>query len=297
MRFTKAFKDHLAEKLKDKVVSIKELAHGAHNINYTVKCKKNKYLLRVYANIQFDNVDKEYKVLKLLDGKYAPKVFFKDKSKKYLTFNYLVEEFIEGKVIKKFRPEHIKQAAIALKNIHKTKKPTKKRIPCISRWTRRTLENNNPQAHLDLDWNELYKKARIKATSLLKDYYKNKKHLELIHGDPIFLNCIFPKKGTVLIDWEFGVFGDFVEDLATFIIEDKLSKKEEHMFLKAYGYGIKKKEYDIVLGQKIKRNLALIAWLAQRINMVKQGHVHKYDKLQDHFKTLKKEVNYLKKML
>jgi len=294
MRFSAPFKNYLFEKLSDEVLSIKELAHGAHNINYTINCRKKKYLLRIYVSSQFDNIDKEYKVLKLLNGNSAPKVFFKDKSKEHINYNYLVEEFIEGEVKDKFSPKLLKLAAECLKKIHSIKRAKIEKVKPVSDWTLKTLRENDPSPHLNSDWPDIFSKARETATQLLKS---RSLKFSLIHDDPIAKNFIIAKDGLILVDWEFATYGDFAEDLAVMIVEDRLSKDHEKIFLDAYGFGIKSSEYKIVLGHKIKRTLACIAWRAERINMMNKGHKHKAETVDEHINNLRKDVEYLKNLL
>jgi aminoglycoside phosphotransferase (APT) family kinase protein len=293
MKLSSSLKSYLSERLSDEVLSIKELAHGAHNVNYTINCKNKKYLLRVYVSPQFDNIDKEYKVLKLLNGNSAPKVFFKDKSKKHINYNYLVEEFIEGKVKDKFSPKLLKLAAECLKKIHSIKRSTNEKVKPISDWTIKTLKKNDPSPHLSQDWSNIFSNACETVTKLLKS---RSLKFSLLHDDPIAKNFIITRDDLILVDWEFVTYGDFVEDLAVMIVEDRLSKEHEQIFLESYGFGIKQTEYKIVLGHKIRRTLACIAWRAERINMMDKGYKHKAETIDNHIHHLRKEVEYLKSL-
>jgi aminoglycoside phosphotransferase (APT) family kinase protein len=292
MKFSSRFKNFLSKRLKEEVIGITELAHGAHNINYTIRCKKGRYLLRVYVTQQFDNIDKEYKVLKLLDGRSAPRVLFKDKSKKYLKHNYLVEEFVEGKVKDSFSPKYLRLAADCLKEIHNIKRPTTMKVKPVSSWALRTLKNNNPSPHLKEDWPTLFKKACGYAEELLGSRSVKP---TLIHDDPIAKNFIIAEEGLVLVDWEFATFDDPLGDLAVMIVEDKLSASHERILIDAYG--IKQNQLKFVLGHKIKRCISCIAWRAERINMMERGHKHKSETVEEHIEYLRKEVDYLKKLL
>ena len=52
------------------------VGHGAHNQNYLLDTSKGKLMLRVYANTQFENAAKEYKVLTKLGGFLGPKPYY-----------------------------------------------------------------------------------------------------------------------------------------------------------------------------------------------------------------------------
>lgn len=287
MRFSSAFKTYLSERLDDPVVRIEELAHGAHNINYVLECESGKYLLRVYVSSQFDNIDAEFEVLRKLDGDFAPRVFFMDKSREHLEYNYLVEEFIEGEVKKRFGPDLLRLAAQCLKSVHSHVSPAQPVKP-VSDWTMEVLESHDPSPYVD-GWQELYEQASRAANDLLRERSLQKS--SLLHGDPIASNFIIKEDRVVLIDWEFASHGDPFEDLATVIVEDRLSESEEDVFLEAYG--VSEKDRRFILAHKIKRCLACIAWRAERIAMLDKGLKHVDETAQEHIYGLREDAQYL----
>lgn len=291
MRFSSAFKAYLSERLDDPVVRIEELAHGAHNINYVLEGESAKYLLRVYVSSQFDNIDAEFEVLRKLDGNFAPRVFFMDKSRGYLEYNFLVEEFIEGEVKRRFGTDLLRLAAQCLKSVHDMKYPAQPVKP-VSDWTMEVLESHDPSPYVD-GWSELYERAFDVAESLLQA--RSLKEASLLHGDPIASNFIVKRDHVVLIDWEFASHGDPFEDLATMIVEDRLSESEEDVFLEAYGVSAGDRRF--VLAHKIKRCLACIAWRAERIAMLDKGLKHVDETAQEHIDCLREDAQYLSHLI
>lgn len=130
----------IEDKLKIKVIKTEELGKGEYNINYVLNTSKDKLVLRIYANTQFDNAEKEFKILQKLQGKFAPKALYFDSSKKFIEYNYMIQEYIEGKTLNEFTEIDLKELANILKEIHNTTDNRKKRKPqLISDWCKNII--------------------------------------------------------------------------------------------------------------------------------------------------------------
>ena len=57
---------NLEKKLECGISEFHEIGHGEHNINYCLISDKGKFVLRINANKQFNNLGKEFEILKKL---------------------------------------------------------------------------------------------------------------------------------------------------------------------------------------------------------------------------------------
>lgn len=98
MKMDKKQVNLIIKKIDEKLVKFSFLAKGNHKDNYLIQTAKNKYILRIENNPQFNNLKKEYKILKIVEKlNFGPKVYLFDNSHKIITKDYLLEEFISGK--------------------------------------------------------------------------------------------------------------------------------------------------------------------------------------------------------
>lgn len=122
--------------------------------------------------------------------------------------------------------------------------------------------------------------------------------MHLIHDDSIPENVIRTRTGLVLVDWELATYDYFFYDFGCLLGENHLSEKKEKTFLQAYGFGMNEKEQKIIHAVKLKRILASIAWLVERIATIKQGQeIFKGQNIRKYEKKLKEEIKYLTKLL
>jgi len=61
IKITKKLLSHLEKELKCDIEKYETIGHGEHNMNYVLKTDKGKFVLRIYANTQFDNSKKNLK--------------------------------------------------------------------------------------------------------------------------------------------------------------------------------------------------------------------------------------------
>lgn len=300
MKIPKKLLHHIELKLNCKIKSCKEIGSGEHNLNYALETDKGKYVLRIYANLQFDNAKKEYNILKKIKGNLAPKALFLDTSKETIEYNYMIQEFIEGTPLKELSNKHIDKIAGILKKVHRITDKTKERpAQIISDWCRKNMLETSKKIGEDFNkaMIELHGqvKARVdKIMPLLEKY----KRTHLIHDDPVLENFLVQDNNIFLIDWELATHNYFFLDLGTFIAENHITKEHEDAFLKAYGFGQTEEERKIIEIAKMYRILGSISWLIERIQMIKEGkHKHVGAGIEKHEKQMKKEIKYLKEML
>ena len=145
IKITSKLTKSIESQLDCKVLSHKPLGKGEHNVNFLLNTIKGDFVLRIYANTQFDNSEKEYKILKKLNGKCAPKVYFFDNSKSNFKYDYMIQEFIDGITLKKFSDNDLKNVAKIMKEIHQIKDLTKNREwkEPIGSWSKKNILQNS----------------------------------------------------------------------------------------------------------------------------------------------------------
>ncbi len=293
---------NVESKLDCKIDSYKTLGNGEHNLNFLLKTDKNNFVLRINANVQFNNSKKEYQTLNKLNGKFAPKVFFFDDSKLYCEYDHMVQEFVEGITLKKFSTDDLKQLAKLLKEIHKIKgsRDKKEWKEMISSWSRKNILQNSKFLGVEFHKNmkQLYSKVSEELEQiqpLIKKYSRT----HLIHDDIIPENVIRTREGKlILVDWEFARFDYFFFEFGCLFAENNLSTAQEETFFREYGFGLKPNEKKIIHAIKINRVLSLISWLTERITSIKQGkQMFVGEKISKYQKLLKKEINHIHKLL
>ena len=302
IKITQNLLSHIGKELDCNIKGHKILGNGEHNMNYILETDKGKIVLRVYANTQFDNSKKEFKTMKKLDGKFSPKALYLDTSKKFIAQDYMVQEFIKGKTLKKFNKENIVKVANLLKEMHKIKDPTRDREwdHPISNWTKNNLLKNSKILGQEFHNNikELYNEV-LSRLEKIKPLMKNYKRTTLTHDDPIPENFIEKENGDlILIDWELATFDYYFFDFGCVIAESHINKELEKIFLESYGFGLKENEQKIIQTIKINRILSLIGWLIERIAMCKQGkEICVFQDKDKYEKKLEEELKHIRILL
>jgi len=121
----------------------------------------------------------------------------------------------------------------------------------------------------------------------------------LLHGDLSLGNIIYHNKKVRLLDWEFSNYNFPEWDLIYFISELGLTKSQEELFLKSYGYPLSKRSnLSIFLLLKFCGDIGYSTW---RLGLISQGKLDKKLKsettkrLNQDIKELKKIIRKLKK--
>lgn len=301
MKIPKKLLNHIESELKCKIFKHEAIGSGAHNLNYVLETNSGKFVLRVYANFQFDNAKGEFRILKRLNGHLAPKAFLLDASKKYIKYNYMVQEFVSGKPINKLSNKMIIKISKLLKEVHSITEENKERPlkKHISKWAKSNILEKSiclgEEFHKSMIM--LYKNVleRLeKCNPLLKKY----KRFHLIHEDPVLENFLVQDEKIVLIDWELAMYDYFFKDFGTFIAENHITKKQENLFLKECGFGQTLEEKKLVQYAKISRIFSSIAWLIERIAAIKEKRqIFIHDNPKKHKIHLEKEIRYIHNLL
>jgi len=259
----------VCEKLGQDFISFDFLGRGCHNENYAINTKQDRFVLRVENNFIFKNLKNEYRFLKKSDGKFGPKVFLFDSSKKIIPNDFLVEEFVEGEHPKKFGGEFVKEMALWYKRLHENKdsgnvKPLEKRDE-IKRYNK-FKHVLDPEIKEELD--RICSKCIVifrKSKSLFREV-----NLSLNHGDPSGENIFILDEKIRLIDWEFVKY-DYIEaDLVFFMWSYDLNKKMRNLFLDTYGYKKNSRRLDVFMLSHI---LGMISWKMQRLDLVYKNKI------------------------
>jgi len=267
-KLTKKQAKQICNKLNVDFISFDYLGRGAHNVSYVINTSQERFVLRVEDNLQFENLETEYKFLKKTKGKLGPKVFFFDDSRKILNRTFFVEEFIEGKHPKKADNRYIKLMAKWYKELHKIKVKRKmlalhKRIGVKKYRKFNRLLDTDVKSKLD----DLYNQS-IKLFKKHETLFKNINYLSLNHGDPTRTNVFYNGKGVRLIDWEMVHYNIPEADLVFFVWSYELSKKQKRLFLNTYGYPKTKRsklKFDLRLLAHI---WGIISWRLERLDLI-----------------------------
>jgi len=293
---------YIGEKLNCDIIGCKILGHGEHNMNYTLETNNGRFVLRICANTLLKNLEKEFYIMKELSGKFSPKVFYLDISKKLISQDYMIQEFIDGKALSSFDESNIVRVANLLKNVHEIKNPEKDREwdNLISRWAQNNLLENSK--FLGQGFHEeiksLYNEV-LERLEKIKPFLEGHSRTSLIHDDPIPANFIEKKNGElILIDWELAAFDYYFFDFGGVIAEGRLDKDLEKIFLESYGFTLGENEAEIIQSIKINRILSVISWLIERIAVIKQGkNILDFEDTVNYEERLEDELEYIKVLL
>jgi aminoglycoside phosphotransferase (APT) family kinase protein len=301
----------ICKKLKTELIEYRFLSRGNHNENYLIHTKKGRFVLRIENNHQFSNLKTEYQFLKRINGKFAPKVYLFDSTKKIIKKHYLIEEFIYGKTPKKITLPIINKAARFYKQIHKTKS---KHLPKYIKKHKyySLIESFNYHAlanfrkHKDVLPKAIIKKLKplYDETKIIikenEEIFAKRKLFSLNHGDPSRRNIFIHNNEFKMIDWEFVSYTLPEWDLAFFIWAHELNKSQTKIFLRAYDYStsetaIKKLRIIYLLLAE-----AMINWRIKRLYLVKNKKVDKRQSQStksDILKRMKEDIKRVKKIL
>jgi len=243
---------------------------NSNHIVFLLNYKNKKYILKmnflgdyfIDFNLLKEVGLQDYKYVKLI----SPKIKTVDVSRDKYSFDYLIEEFIDGISLAK-----IKDEAVFLK-LGKTFK----KIHSINTIgfgpinTQKLIENNNIEGlyrswqkyiylNLDIHLSKVMKTGIISSDQ--KDqishlFNKNIKIFEItqsvfLHNDPSPNNIIINKSKVNIIDWEDSICGDYLWDIAFFetFMNKKFQKNLFQSFCKGYGLQLdnifKSKKYNL----------------------------------------------------
>jgi len=238
MKLTKQQVEQICKKLDEILVSFSFLAKGNHNDNYLIETKKKKFVLKIANNHQFKHLKKEFTILNLLKQDLAPKVYIYDDSKKIISKNYFVEEFIKGNIPNKIDNNFLILMAKWLKKLHSKKQKAHKYIllNAVKPYYKNFKKYNFA---IDKELADYLENLFKKALTFLKEnnnIFSDCKKFSLIHRDLSKDNILLLNNKIKVLDWEFAGYGLPEYDLVYFIDSYKLNKQQRNLFLKTYRY-------------------------------------------------------------
>ena len=241
MRIKKSQIELICKKLNTSLIKSKYLSKGNHNTNYLLGTSKGRYILRIENNLQFKNLNKEYRFLKHAKFNFGPKVFLFDNTHQIIQRDYLIEEFIEGKhPPKKPNDDFVISMAKWFKNLHIITKKSSKKYSLLS--AIKPYYNNYQKYNSYIKDDKLRQKLELYLKEVLRickennNIFANRKYLSLLHNDSSNENIFYKKNYVRLIDWEFTSYGLPERELIYFIDSYDLTSKQINQFLKTYGY-------------------------------------------------------------
>ena len=302
MNLNKHQVEQVCKKLNENLIRFSFLAKGNHNSNYLLETTDNKYVIRVEDNQQFKNLKKEFKFLKLAKPGLGPKVLLFDNSHKIIPRDYLIEEFIDGKHPSEEHPtnDFVEQMAEWFKKLHKTTKISSK--PYLLTTKVKPYYKNYLKYKDNIEDEEFKEKLSryiSKALKILKKnntIFANRKTISLLHNDTSSGN-IFYKPGYVrLIDWEFVDYGLPERELIYFLDSYRLSKNQQNLFLRSYGYPNTKKVNIQLSMAYIILLFSSIGYSLWQLDMLQKKKFSKKDKA-ERIKRLIRDINLLKEKI
>jgi|ETN02SMinimDraft_2_1059926.scaffolds.fasta_scaffold01972_5 aminoglycoside phosphotransferase (APT) family kinase protein len=283
---------------------IKLLGRGAHNENFILYTNKGKFVLRIVNTKNEERLKKEYKVLKKLKGKFGPRVYLFDDSKKIIKRIYLIEELIEGKYAsEKINKKLLKDVPKFLKKLHSSSKiPVSKKKDLIYFALDKYFEEyiksyeklkNKLSKKINKDiWKttDFLLKETQKLCEENKKLLGNRKKKVIIHGNVDPEHIMYSEGKVKLIDWEFARYGLEESDLIFFAYLYELKPKELEIFLEEYGYPKsekRKKQFNFLF---LLHHLGLILWSLERIEEIERGEIYK-NQASSNIKEMKEHAN------
>jgi len=284
MKLTNVQARQICRKLGENFKRLSYLGRGSHHVHYKLITNKDIYVVRIEIGVQFKNLGKEYYFLKKTKGKFGPKVFLFDDSRKILKHNYLIEEFVEGKHPKKCDTSFIKIMAKYYRRLHltKTNKPQHQATKdyFFDMWK---IYNLYAQKTFQAGSSVLSQKDKEKLENIFdivakivkenRKLFSRTRSLVLKHGDPGSENIYISNGKVTMIDWEFSFFSIPEFELVFFIWRYKLDEVKKKLFLEEYGYPMNSHNQKKFALTMLVHLCEMIAWRVERMHYVKKGKI------------------------
>ncbi len=255
------------------------LGAGAFNLNYLLETKQGKFVLRIESNPQYQTKKEEFEILKSLNGKFGPKVYFFDNSKKIVPTDYLIEEFIDYGVHPpaKASDEFIETMGKWYRRLHRIKSKIKDKRNVLedSLKVEYDLYYKNKQV-LEKEDQKIVEQLFEKASRIIKlnnNIFSRRKYLSLIQGDPSRANIFYSKNSVKVIDWDFARYHFREWDLAFFVWCYVRDEKRKLAFFRHAGYpttDFARKQFENVY---LILCIALLTWSIDRLRLIKDGKI------------------------
>jgi len=282
MDITESQVEEICKKCSYDFISFQLLRAGAFNVNYLLETKQGKFVLRIENSTQFQNYKKrEYEILKSLNGKFGPKVYFFDDSKKIVSTDYLIEEFIDFGVHPpaKASDEFIETMGKWYRRLHRIKTKIDESSYDIKHSFYYYYEKycKNKQV-LEKECHEVIEKLFEKSSKIIEKnnvIFSRRKYHSLLHGDPFRFNIFYSENLVKLVDWEFSHYQIRERELASFVWYYVQDEKRKLAFLKHAGYPLTdfgRKQFETVY---IIWCIDMLVWRVERLRMIKEGKVER----------------------
>lgn len=297
-----------------KVKSVSKLGQGVCNLNYLVKTNQGKFIFRLNADLKNKTKSKkEFNALKIIEkSKISPKAYILDESRKFFDSDFIILEYLDGKLCTKVKPyfdeNMIKNLAKLLAKIHSIKITSKMKrqiardyldyrnqIKKMESYLKYIKKNSNDYEFLGI-LDEIVKKLKnqIRGKTL-------KSKLVLSHGDFHSGNVIINKGNFFLIDFERFEITNQASALSHIFIHFKrgiFTGKQRVVFLSEYRKHVKTNkgielEIDNFIPLKI---MGLFLWSVKFILKVKNNEMHK-EFLSNHERNINNAIRCFKQAL
>ncbi|NHJ05319.1 MAG: aminoglycoside phosphotransferase family protein [Candidatus Heimdallarchaeota archaeon] len=271
----------ICKKCNYDLISFELLGIGAFNVNYLIITKQRKLVLRIENCTQYGYKKKnEYEILKSLNGKFGPKVYFFDNSKEIIHADYLIEEFIDlgEHPPAKASNEFIEVMGKWYKKLHRIKRKIE-----ADKWDLEYSMNINykkfceNKGELEEEHQHTIENLFVKGLEIIRqnrDIFSRRKYHSLLQGDPSRSNIFISENSIRIVDWEFAHYQVREKDLAFFVWSFDLDEKKKQVFLKAAGYSktyFARKQFEITY---IIHCFDMLIWMIERLRIIKEGKIN-----------------------
>jgi len=203
----------ICKRLNIDLICFEFLGRGNNNENFVINTQQDRFVLRIENNSQFKNIKKEFVFLAQTNGKFGPRVFLFDSSRKIIPKDYFVEEFIEGEHPKKIDDVFIKVMAKWYRELHKNKGRNKNYLDqkdefdLMKSFRSHGFSTYQKYKHiLNKEYFDILERIYNHAICVIKEndnLFSGCRNLSLNHGDPTSTNIFYVDGEIKLIDWEF----------------------------------------------------------------------------------------------
>ena len=279
--------EDICKRLSCDFIEFEILGRGAFNVNYLIKTKQDNFVLRI-SNNSHRTLQNEYIFLKQTNGKFGPRVFLYDESKKILPYSYLILEFIPGEHPIKITNDFLIKMGQWYKELHDLKSEQKPKYlgklsnySLIKSFEYRTRIYYENREILKLQLQQELDRYYEDALSIIKKYddlFSDVKYYSANQGDPTRYNVILEGEGIRLIDWEFVKYNLREWDLAFFVWSYDLDKRDQELFLKEADYPVTQEfqlKFQLIY---LLHCLMILSWKVERLSLISKGIIDKEQK-------------------
>ena len=280
MNITQEQLKSVAEKLNTGYVSHEKLSTGAHNLNIKLTTTDGEYVVRIAIPTRLEDLEKEHRFLRDLNGRFGPKALLFDESKTIIDQPYLVQEYIVGEHPTKADNEFSERMAQWYQDLHAVGCPpvvphadTKGRYSLTHFFDEMILSRYTPNKDcVPQEWQERIDNLflRIQSVATEHDQILKQARCAIVHWDPNLRNIFYTKEGIKVVDWEFVSFDAPEWDLVAFLWAHDLHGTEERHFLDAYGYNGDEQTLTVLMTLFVG---LILAWRIKRLHLIRQGSV------------------------